>query len=221
MVRSVTATVDDREPVGVVDAVRDHPDVEEVTVRRLDAGDIVVASTAVERKTLRDYVSSAMGRAGSDLEDQVGRMAERYDHAYVLLEGDMGDLEELRTGIAPEAIRGSMASITARSGACVVPCSDRRRLVDYAIRLGRKHVEGPSARPLPAGSLPSRREPTAKRMYACIEGIGPELAGALYEAYPTVAELAAASREDLTDVPGIGDERARTIVTVLRDRPLG
>lgn len=220
MVRRVAATVDDREPDGVVQAVRDHPDVAEVTVRRLDAGDVVVGSTAVERKTLRDYVSSVMGRSGPDLEDQVGRMADRYDHAYVLLEGNMVDVESLRTGIPPEAIRGSMASITARSGACVVPCSDRRRLVDYAIRLGRKHLEEPSARPLPTGSLPSRREPTAKRMYACIDGIGPELAGALYEAYPTVAELAAARRDDLTDVAGIGEERARTILSVLRDRPL-
>jgi ERCC4-type nuclease len=113
-----------------------------------------------------------------------------------------------------------MASVTARYGTPVIPCSDRRRLVDFAIRLGRKHVEEPSRRPLPMGSVPSRSEPTAKRMYGCIEGIGPELADALYEAYPTVAELVAADREALTAVEGIGEMRARRILAALCDRPL-
>lgn len=217
MATRVSVTVDDREPAGVIAAVRDHPD---VAIERLPAGDIVVDSMAVERKTLRDYVSGVMGRSGPDLEDQVARMAERFAHSYVLLEGDLGDVEELRTGVSPAAIRGSMASITARHGVPVVPCTDRRGLVDFAVRLGRKHVEDPATRPLPVGSVPSRREPTAKRMYACIEGIGPELAETLYETYPTVAELVAASREELLAVEGIGEKRARTIRAALRDRPL-
>ena len=216
----VDVTVDDREPVAVIEAVREHADVDGVAVERLDSGDVVVESMAVERKTLRDYVSGVMSRSGTDLEDQVERMTARYDHAYVLLEGDMGDLDRLDTGVSPAAIRGSMASITARYGAPVVPCTDRRRLVDYAIRLGRKHLEEPSRRPLPVGSVPSRSEPTAKRMYACIEGVGPGIADALYEAYPTVAALAAADREELTAVEGVGETRARTIQAALHDRPL-
>lgn len=220
MPASVAVTVDDREPVAVIDAVRDHGDVASVDVERLDAGDLVVGSTAVERKTLRDYVSGVTSRSGTDLEDQVERMTARYDHTYVLLEGDMGDLDRLETGVPPEALRGSMASVTARYGTPVIPCTDRRRLVDYAIRLGRKHFEDPSRRPLPVGSVPNRSEPTAKRMYACIEGIGPGLADALYEAYPTVAELVAADRDELTAIEGIGGTRARTILAALRDRPI-
>lgn len=216
----VRVTVDDREPAVVLRLVREHPDVEEVDVERLAAGDLVVGSMAVERKTPGDYVSGVMARGGPDLEDQVQRMRSRYDQAYVLLEGNLEDLEDLRTGIAPAAIRGSMASITARHDTPVVPCGGPRLLVDYAVRLGRKHLEEPARRPLPPGSVSSRREPTAKRMYACIDGIGPELAETLYEAYPTVAELVAASREELREVDGIGDTRARTIQTALRDRRL-
>lgn len=220
MPASVDVRVDDREPVDVIESVRDHADVASVAVERLDSGDLVVGSAAIERKTLRDYVSGIASRSGTDLEDQVQRMTVRYDHAYVLIEGDMGDLDRLDTGVAPEALRGSMASVTARFGAPVIPCTDRRRLVDYAIRLGRKHLENPSRRPLPVGSVPSRNEPTAKRMYGCIEGIGPGLADALYEAYPTVAELMSADREALTAVEGIGETRARRILAALRDRPL-
>lgn len=209
----VAVTVDDREPAGLVEAVRSHADVSAVSVDRLAAGDLVIGSVAVERKTPRDYVNGVMGRAGPDLHDQLERLAASYDHAYVLLEGDFTDLDTMRTSIDSAAIRGSMASITARQAVPVIPCTDRRRLVDFAIRLGRKHAEEPSRRPLPVGSVPSRREPTTKQMYGCIDGIGPELAATLYEAYPTVAELLEASVSDLERIDGIGETRARAIHT--------
>lgn len=213
----VAVTVDDREPEGLIEAVRAHPDVTAVDVERLATGDLAIDSVGVERKTLRDYVTSAMGRHGVDLDDQVERMAAAYDHSYVLLEDDFDALESLRTGISPESIRGSMASITARHGVPVVPCTNRDHLVDFAVRLGRKHTEEPSRRRLPTGSVPSTREPTTKRIYGCIEGIGPELAETLYDRYPTVEALLAASPEDLTRIEGIGPARAATIADALRD----
>ncbi|GAB3676594.1 ERCC4 domain-containing protein [Halopiger thermotolerans] len=212
----VAVTVDDREPAGLVEAVREHPDVTEVVVDRLPSGDIAIDSIGFERKTPRDYVSTAMGRSGPDLEEQVARMADSYDHSYVLLEGDFLDLESLRTAVSPESIRGSMASITARHEVPVVPCTDRSRLVDFAIRLGRKHVEDPSSRRLPVGAVASRREPTTKRMYGCIDGIGPELAATLYERYPTVESLLEADLEELTRIDGIGETRAETIYAAFR-----
>lgn len=52
---SVTVVVDDREPDAVVEAVRSHPDVTEVVVRRLTEGDLVVGAVGVERKTRSSY----------------------------------------------------------------------------------------------------------------------------------------------------------------------
>ncbi|QCS41855.1 ERCC4 domain-containing protein [Natrinema versiforme] len=213
----VSVTVDDREPAGLVEAVRAYPDVIDVTVERLATGDLAIDSVGIERKTPRDYVTSAMGRSGSDLADQVERMAAAYDHSYVLLEGDFADLESLRTNVSPASIRGSMASITARQGVAVIPCTDRQHLIDFAIRLGRKHAEDPTSRRLPVGSVPSRREPTTKRMYGCIEGIGPELAATLYDRYPTVEALLEAGVDELTGIDGIGPTRAKTIHTAFRD----
>ncbi|WP_049921502.1 ERCC4 domain-containing protein [Halopiger djelfimassiliensis] len=213
----VAVTVDDREPAGLVAAVRNHPDVTDTGVERLSAGDLAIGSVGVERKTPRDYVTSAMGRSGSDLTTQVERLAAVYDHSYVLLEGGFDDFDSLRTGVSPASIRGSIASITARQAVPVIPCTDRRTLVDFAVRLGRKHVESPSSRQLPAGSVASQREPTTKRMYGCIEGIGPELATALYERYPTVEELLGANREELTLIDGIGEGRANAVYAAFRD----
>ncbi|WP_226022446.1 helix-hairpin-helix domain-containing protein [Halomicrobium salinisoli] len=213
---SVDVTVDDREPAGLVAALRGHPDVDAVAVRRLESGDVVSGSVAVERKTPGDYLRSALGRRGSDLEAQVRAMNEAYEHAYVLIEGDLADVEARWPDVPGAAVRGSLASITARLGAPVVPCGDRDRLVDVAVRLVRKHTESPSTRSLPPGAVPGRDEPTAKRMYGCIDGIGPETAARLYEAFPTVESLLAASREDLEAVDGVGPRRAAAIDDALR-----
>jgi len=213
----VTVHVDDREPATVADAVRAHSDVSDVDVRRLSAADVVVGPVGVERKTLRDYVNGVTARSGPDVERQVEAMSEAFDHAYLLLEGDLADVDALPTGVSPEAIRGSMASITARRGVPVIPCSNLSLLVDVAVRLGRKHTEDPSRRPISPGAVTSRSEPTAKRMFACIEGIGPALATELYEAYPSVEALLAAAPEELARIEGIGDRRARRIHDALRE----
>lgn len=216
---SVSVLVDDREPPSVAAAVRVHADVDDVTVRRLEAGDVVVGDVAVERKTVGDYLRSAMGRGGSDLETQVRAMAERYRHAYVLVEGDLSDVEAHWPEVPAASIRGSVASVTARSGAPVLLCGDLERVVDLAVRLGRKHVEAPSPRPLSPGAVPGRDEPVAKRMYGCVDGIGPTTAAALYEAYPSVESLLAASESDLQEVEGVGPERAAAVYGALRSGP--
>lgn len=212
----VSVLVDDREPAALVRRLRDHSDVEAVERRRLAAGDVVIGDVGFERKTLRDYINSTMGRRGSDLRDQVARMRASYDHTYVLLEGELRDIDGARTGVSPESLHGSMASVMARHGTPVIPCSDGSRLVDLAVRIGRKHVEDPSTRPLSPGAVATRSEPTAKRIYGCIDGIGTETATALYETYPSVESLVNASLDDLQRVDGVGETRARAIHESLR-----
>ncbi|MFC6824198.1 helix-hairpin-helix domain-containing protein [Halopelagius fulvigenes] len=212
---SLAVVVDDREPAAVAEAVRAHPDVASVESRRLAAGDVVIGDVGVERKTLSDYVSTLIGRRAPDLRDQVRRLSESYEHSYVLLEAELpADGDE---GVPAPAVRGSAASITARLGTPVIPCSDRDRLVDMAVRLGRKHVEEPSAPALPNGSVTALDAPTAKRMYGCIDGVGTDTAGRLYEAYPAVEDLVAASPEELMAINGIGPKRAEAIHSAFRD----
>lgn len=231
---SLSVVVDDREPSAVAEAVRAHGDVDATEVRRLDAGDLVMGDVAVERKTLADYVNTLVGRAPPDLYDQVRRLSAAFPHSYLLLEDEFpADIDGRRSaghrtqsgdgdgdgdeGVPAAAVRGSAASITVRFDTPVIPCSDLDRLVDVAVRLGRKHAEAPGARPLPNGSVTRRDAPTAERMYGCIDGIGTATAERLYEAYPAVADAVAASREELTSVSGVGPKRAGAIHAALRD----
>lgn len=213
---SVTVLVDDREPAAVAEAVREHPDVRSVEVDRLLAGDLVVGDAGFERKTVRDYVDTQVGRAAPNLESQVERLAASYEHAYVLLEGDLPTDGSLTGSVPAAAVRGSMASVTARLGVPVLPCGNLAGLVDMAVRLGRKHTEDPSSRPLAPSAVPSRSEPTAKRMYACIEGVGPETAERLYEAFPSVEALVAAPPDEVLAVEGVGPKRLAAIEGAVR-----
>jgi ERCC4-type nuclease len=145
-------------------------------------------------------------------------MTEKYDHAYVLLEGNLRDVENCWPGVPDASVRETVASITARLGTPVIPCGDSKRLVDVAVRLGRKHTEDPSARALPSGAVTSRNEPVAKRMYGCIDGVGPGTAAALYEAFPSVESLVAATEDELLAVEGVGPKRAAAIYDAFRGR---
>lgn len=206
--------VDDREPSAVVEAVRTHADVDAVEVRRLTSGDLIVGDVGVERKTLGDYVNTLVGRAAPHLYDQVRRLSEAYAHSYVLLEDELPtDGDE---GVPAAAVRGSAASITARLETPVIPCSDLERLVDMTVRLGRKHVEEPSTPALSHGSVAALDAPTSKRMYGCIDGIGPDTAERLYEAYPAVVNLVSASPEELLAIDGIGPKRADAVYSAFR-----
>lgn len=233
---SVSVVVDDREPAGLVAGFRAHADVASVSVRHLDAGDVLLAPVGtdplgpgeggatdeaaavvgIERKTPGDYCQSLVGRGGVDVEDQVERLRAAVDHAYLLVEGTLEAVEACRPGLADASVRGSLASVTARLGAPVVPCGDRERLIDLAVRLARKHTESPGARPIPAGTVTRSDVPVAVRMYAAIDGIGPETATRLHAAFPSVASLLAASPADLEGVDGVGTVRARAIFEALR-----
>lgn len=213
---SVVVAVDDREPTTVVETIRTHPDVDGIEVHRLVAGDVVVGDVGVERKTLGDYVNALIGRTGPDLYDQVHRLNGAYTHSYVLLEDELpADGDE---SVPAAAVRGSAASITARLETPVIPCSDLDRLVDMAVRLGRKHAEDPSTPALPRGSVTALDAPTPKRMYGCIDGIGSDTADRLYDTYPTVAEIVAASPEELMAIEGVGPNRADAIHSAFRER---
>ncbi|QLG26272.1 DNA-binding protein [Halorarum halophilum] len=212
----VSVTVDDREPPAVAAALRAHADVEAVEVHRLLAADIVIGRVGFERKSGEDYLRSALGRLGSDLEAQVRKMTDAYDHSYVLLEGDIADVEACWPGTPDASVRGSLASITARFGVPVIPCGSAERLVDMAVRLARKHVDDPSVRQLPVGAVTGRTEPIAKRMYGCIEGIGPDTAAALYDAFPTIESALAAGEDQLRAIDGVGQKRAEAVYTALR-----
>lgn len=130
-----TSSLSETLPVIVVDTREQQPygfDSARVTcVRRaLPAGDYSLdgyeASVAVERKSLEDFVSSAVTgreRFGREL-----RALAEYDFACVVVEGSLEDVLEhrYRAGIHPSSVFGAMLSIVVDVGVPVYFCGDRQ-----------------------------------------------------------------------------------------------
>jgi ERCC4-type nuclease len=213
---TVEAVVDVYEPTNILKSVSEHPDVESIEVDMLESGDIVIGDVAFERKTPSDFASSMTGD-DNRLRDQVNRMVEQYSAAYVLVEGSMSDFDNLaHTNIKGASLRGYTASIEARQGVSVQFCDTPTLLVDMATRLGRKHIETAPSR-LKVGSSAQKHEPVAKRMVACIDGVGADMADRLHDSYGSIPSLLEAVQDGtLKDVDGVGEKTAAAISEALR-----
>lgn len=212
----IEAVVDTREPPEVPVAVAEHPEVSNVDRAQLSAGDIGIGAVGFERKTVDDYASSVLE---DRFDDQLTKLADAFDHAYILLEGDMVETEQLwQSSIRGESLRGHMASVTARENGvrAVIPSSSTEMLVDVAVRLGRKHVEDPSRTYVPSPDIDASDAPVPVQMYACIPGVGPATARQLYDEFGSIASFVdEATHERLTEVDGIGATRATDILSVI------
>ena len=209
----VHVIIDVNEPGEVTAAIDSHEDVESYELARLPAADLEIEGIGFERKTLADYSTSLTGKR---LTEQTIKLKQRYEYAYILLEGDLSNTMSpwRESNISPESLRGSMASLTAREGLPVIPCSNLSLLADMAVRLARKHLEETDRKFIPRGAV-GPDEPVAKMMYGCIEGVGADTAETLYEAYPSVVELLNAGVDELQELDGIGEKTAQTIQEAL------
>lgn len=209
---TVEVTVDIREPPTVAEAVEAHPDVADFTYDEMESADIEIEGVGFERKTPSDFATSMTDR-DDHLKSQVERMNDQYTESYVLLEGDLPDFGALSHSKVPaKSLRGFAASITARYGTPVIPCSDLDTMVDMAIRLARKHVEDDTSDDLRVKtSVEDQTAPFEKRVYGCIEGVGAGTADTMYQAYPSLPDAIEATTADWKALDGIGDVTAATI----------
>ncbi|PHQ43897.1 hypothetical protein Z052_01805 [Halorubrum sp. C191] len=213
---SVPAVVDTREPVEVAALVAEHEEVDGVEREELAAADIVFGTVGVERKTIDDYVASIEdGR----ITEQIEKLADAFETAYILIDGDLVESEQLwQSGMSPASVRGHIASTTARENGieAVIPCSSTELLVDLGVRLARKHVEDPSRSYVPSPDITGRDADVTTQMYACLPGVGPKTAAALAERWPSMtAFVSDVDWEALQRVDGIGEETAASILTAL------
>lgn len=224
MKEKVSVEIDSREDSGViVDLLAEfaaNDEVEESDVEELPAGDIGIGPVGFERKTMSDFASSMLENR---LISQAHKMEQHYEHPYWLIEGSMVEtenpLDAVTSNISPAALRGAMASLMARRGQPVILCSNRSLLADMAVRVARKHFEDGTDQYLPRGSVTKRDAPAGKKMWACLGGVGPELAERLYNEHGSPMRMADAALqvqiERLEQVEGIGETMAKQIAEEL------
>lgn len=211
---TVSVVIDSREPSNFITHVRGHEDVESWAISELPAGDLAIEGVLFERKEPSDFVSSMVeGR----LYEQAGKLKDSTGHAYILIEGDIGDFETLiHTKIPAKSVRGCVASVMERFQIPIIFCGDPPTLVDMAIRIARKHGDAPPSSFIDQEIYATRHLPTVQRMYRCLPGVGQKTAESLHERYPTIPDIVAATEEELQEIDGVGAKTAKSIREELR-----
>jgi ERCC4-type nuclease len=177
-VQPAQIVADDRERAsGIVDLLREIPDVE-LSIEHLLVGDFVVSGQIIfERKRADDFVASLIdGRLFS----QAARLVKQPLRSACILEGKTEDW--IRLGVRREALQGALITLTLIFDLPVfrsIDPSETARLLVYASRqFSRLHRAEPAyAHRAKAKRLKTRR----LRLLQSLPGVGPDRARNLLE----------------------------------------
>ena len=183
-----------------------------ITPETLSIGDFIISDrTAVERKTVEDFVASIIdGR----LFEQVSNLKSAYEMPVLLIEGESFQTSR---NIAPEAVMGAVASVIVDFGVPVVwtrsPSESALLLLSIARREQSKGERRPRIR------MERKPESLAREQEFVIAGlplVDTVLARRLLRAFGTVEKVFLASEQELQNVEGIGrkiSDRIRKLLT--------
>jgi len=200
--------IDDRERgSGVIEALRDHPNVE-LTIRRLKLGDYLIDKTLiVERKTLSDFAVSVVdGR----LFTQASTLA-RTNRARpcFILEGAKKDHPKLV--ISRSAMQGAIIALTLVFGLPLLRSRCPRETADLILYAADQLQRRNSTTPKRQGYHPKGLARQQSFLLQAIPEIGPAKAKLLLDTFGSPFGVASAKVEDLRAVDGIGEVAATRI----------
>ncbi len=184
-----------------------------VDYRVLDVADYVVGNYGIERKSVRDFVSSLFsGR----LFDQAYRMGEAYQNSILVVEGSFEkEIKRLRN---PRSLWGALISTVLDYRLNCFFTSDARQTAQFILTLGK----GGRYRGKPGGPPLVVRKPKVedvKRVQASIvsslPGIGPRLADQLLSQFGSVRKVFTASVTEMAVGAGIGRAKALGLNRIL------
>ena len=182
----------------------------------LDVADYVVGSYAVERKSVRDFVSSLYsGR----LFDQAHRLGEAYRTSMLLVEGDLW--EELKRVRNPRSLWGAIISSVLDFGLNIFFTPNGKQTAQFLYTLGRggRHSKGSSGPPIVV------RKPRSQDLnrlqlsvLSALPGVGPQTAGQLLGHFGSLRKVFSASMTEIAVGAGLGRSRALALTKLLEAR---
>lgn len=183
-----------------------------VQMKNLDVGDYIVAEYAVERKTVRDFITSLYG---GRLFEQAQRISRSYKNYLLVVEGDIQEvLADLRN---PRVYWGTLLALALNLDFKVFFTLDAEQTADLLYVLASKtRRRGTSVSPL---LVKKPRMGTTMDWQLSLLGslptIGPKLAEKLLTSFGSARNVFRASRNELAVKGGIGYARAEKIQELL------
>ncbi|RLE45377.1 MAG: DNA repair protein [Candidatus Methanomethylicota archaeon] len=205
--------VDDREPEEICEMLSNLGI--EFHRKRLEVGDYLIKygsfEVAVERKDIRDYVSSLIdGR----LFNQCYALSTAFDKSFIFI---IGDFDEVADRIDKKAFIGSLVSIALREGDGKVFPIQVKEDVEFclALKFLNSQIESGRIKAIPRAK---KARDAAVAMLMAIPGVGEERAKRLLERFGSVWRIVNASVTELMRVEGIGEKQAKRIYDFVRGR---
>ncbi len=185
----------------------------QVVVKQLGVGDYIAGKdTAVERKTVQDFLSSIVdGR----LPQQLMALAESYERPIVLVEGDIDELFTSRN-IHRNAVIGMLTSIALNYRIPLLFTDSVRETAQYIFVIAKREQlgKGSDVR-LRVGRKGMTLQQQQQFIVESLPLIGPQMAKKLLGHFGSVQAIVNADERQLQQVDNLGKEKARKIKRVL------
>ena len=179
-------------------------------MKTLLVGDYIVApETIVERKSIRDLMSSIFdGR----LFDQCSRLKEHFQHPIVLMEGNVDEIEEITEN--PMIFYGAISRVVLEFGIPVIPTPSANHSAKLLVSLCSKKEssKGPFLKKIKKSSDLEKQQLS---VLCSLPGIGEKFAVRMLEKFGTPINVFTATTADLAKVEGLGQARATKIKKML------
>ena len=181
-----------------------------VEMKTLPVGDYIVApETVVERKSIRDLLSSVFdGR----LFDQCSRLKEHFQNPIVLVEGNVDEIEEITDN--PLIFYGAISAVVIDFKIPIIPKPSAAHTAKLLVSLcSRKDIpKGPYLKKIKKSSDLQKQQLS---VLCSLPGIGEKFAVRMLEKFGTPFKVFTATSTELTKVEGLGEARAKKIKKIL------
>ena len=184
-----------------------------IEMKTLPIGDYIVApETVIERKSIRDLLSSVFdGR----LFDQCTRLKEHFQHPIVLMEGNVDEIEEITEN--PLIFYGALSTVVIDFQIPVIPTPSATHTAKLLVSMcSRKDSpKGPYLKKIKKSSDLEKQQLST---LCSLPGVGEKFAVRMLEKFGTPLKVFTATTADLAKVEGLGQARAKKIKKTLESK---
>ena len=180
----------------------------EIEFRELKVADYIVKDVAIERKTIKDFVSSMINKR---LFNQIQEL-QQYKNKLLLVEGvDEQDLySDDKTGVNGNAIRGFLLSILLKYNIPIIFTKNYEDSAKFISILSKKQTKELA---LKAKKRILNKKEQLQFIVEGFPGIGPKTAQKLLKKFKTIQNIIGASEKELKETIG---KKAEVIIKIIR-----
>ena len=184
-----------------------------IEMKTLPVGDYIVApETIVERKSIRDLMSSVFdGR----LFDQCSRLKEHFQFPIVLMEGNVDEIEEITDN--PMIFYGALSTVVIDFKIPIIPTPSAIHTAKLLVSLCSRNesAKGPYLKKIKKSNDLEKQQLSS---LCSLPGIGEKFAVRMLEKFGTPLKVFTATTAELAKVDGLGDARAKKIKKMLESQ---